>query len=164
MTDSTSSKAAWLPLHGSRIIKFTHLIVKPTYDMNTFDQPTKPHARVFLSALSTRRAAFFVSGAALASSLLAGCASIATPSAATASRATASCGESARAFSHPALSIQSAELVAANTLRIPGIDAPMPEHCVVKGRLNERKSPVDDKDYAIGFEMRLPTAWNGRFF
>ena len=28
----------------------------------------------------------------------------------------------------------------------------------------ERVSPVDGKTYAIGFEMRLPKAWNGRFF
>jgi feruloyl esterase len=40
----------------------------------------------------------------------------------------------------------------------------MPEHCVVSGKMHERKSPVDGKDYAIGFEMRLPTQWNGRFF
>ena len=26
------------------------------------------------------------------------------------------------------------------------------------------RSPVDGKSYAIGFEMRLPTAWNGRFW
>jgi feruloyl esterase len=29
--------------------------------------------------------------------------------------------------------------------------------------MNERIG-VDGKPYAIGFEMRLPTAWNGRFF
>jgi feruloyl esterase len=30
--------------------------------------------------------------------------------------------------------------------------------------MNERTSPVDGQRYAIGFEMRLPVAWNGRFF
>jgi feruloyl esterase len=40
----------------------------------------------------------------------------------------------------------------------------LPEHCIVKGYMNERVSPVDGKTYAIGFEMRLPTDWNGRFF
>jgi pimeloyl-ACP methyl ester carboxylesterase len=40
----------------------------------------------------------------------------------------------------------------------------MPEHCIIKGKMNERVSPVDGKTYAIGFEMRLPTNWNGRFF
>jgi feruloyl esterase len=39
----------------------------------------------------------------------------------------------------------------------------MPEHVVVTGKMNERVSPVDGKTYAIGFEMRLPTNWNGRF-
>jgi feruloyl esterase len=36
-------------------------------------------------------------------------------------------------------------------------------HCLVKGRLAERKG-VDGRDYAIGFEMRLPLSWNGRFY
>lgn len=30
--------------------------------------------------------------------------------------------------------------------------------------MNTRVSPVDGKTYAIGFEMRLPKAWNGRFY
>ena len=38
-----------------------------------------------------------------------------------------------------------------------------PAHCLVKGRMNERKGS-DGQDYAIGFEMRLPQAWNGRFY
>lgn len=36
-------------------------------------------------------------------------------------------------------------------------------HCLVKGRMAERKGS-DGRDYAIGFEMRLPLAWNGRFY
>ena len=36
------------------------------------------------------------------------------------------------------------------------------EHCVVEGHLNDRTG-VDGKHYAIGFEMRLPVEWNGRF-
>lgn len=43
-------------------------------------------------------------------------------------------------------------------------DGGLPAHCIVKGYMNERISPVDGKTYKIGFEMRLPTAWNGRFF
>ncbi|PUE08640.1 tannase/feruloyl esterase family alpha/beta hydrolase [Limnohabitans sp. T6-5] len=42
-------------------------------------------------------------------------------------------------------------------------DRPVPEHCLVKGRMHERKGS-DGRDYAIGFEMRLPVAWNGRFY
>jgi hypothetical protein len=52
--------------------------------------------------------------------------------------------------------------VAAGTLVIAG--APVAEHCRITGRMNERVSPVDGKTYAIGFEMRLPKDWNGRFF
>lgn len=40
---------------------------------------------------------------------------------------------------------------------------PVAEHCRVTGKMHERTSPVDGKAYAIGFEMRLPTNWNGRF-
>jgi feruloyl esterase len=38
------------------------------------------------------------------------------------------------------------------------------EHCRLTGKMHERVSPVDGKTYAISFEMRLPKAWNGRFF
>lgn len=37
------------------------------------------------------------------------------------------------------------------------------EHCRLTGLVNERKGPVDGQNYAIGFEMRLPAQWNGRF-
>jgi hypothetical protein len=40
---------------------------------------------------------------------------------------------------------------------------PVPAHCLVKGRMNPRKGS-DGRDYAIAFEMRLPLAWNGRFY
>lgn len=39
---------------------------------------------------------------------------------------------------------------------------PMPAHCKVLGKMNERTG-VDGKPYAIGFEMRLPVNWSGRF-
>ncbi|MBL0085236.1 MAG: tannase/feruloyl esterase family alpha/beta hydrolase [Ideonella sp.] len=60
--------------------------------------------------------------------------------------------------------IASSVLVAAGGLTVTGVTTPMPEHCLVKGEINRRTSAVDGKSYAIGFEMRLPTAWNGRFF
>jgi len=70
--------------------------------------------------------------------------------------------ESLRALAdYPGVVLQS-ERVAAGTLAIAG--APAAEHCRVTGRLNERTSTVDGQRYAIGFEMRLPQAWNGRFF
>ncbi|MDI9654129.1 tannase/feruloyl esterase family alpha/beta hydrolase, partial [Burkholderia cenocepacia] len=52
--------------------------------------------------------------------------------------------------------------IAAGTLTVAG--KPVAEHCVIAGKMNERVSAVDGKTYAIGFEMRLPKAWNGRFF
>lgn len=55
-----------------------------------------------------------------------------------------------------------ATVFTAGTLLVGG--QPVPEHCRITGRMNDRVSPVDGKPYAIGFEMRLPKAWNGRFF
>lgn len=46
----------------------------------------------------------------------------------------------------------------------PNANPPEPAHCLVQGHLHERKSDVDNQQYAIGFEVRLPTNWNGRFF
>jgi len=57
--------------------------------------------------------------------------------------------------------IESTTLVATGVIKL-GNNA-VPEHCLVKGRMYERKGS-DGRDYAIGFEMRLPVAWNGRFF
>ncbi|WP_341316847.1 tannase/feruloyl esterase family alpha/beta hydrolase [Paraburkholderia sp. IMGN_8] len=52
--------------------------------------------------------------------------------------------------------------VAAGTLTVAG--KPIAKHCLIQGSMNQRVSSVDGKTYAIGFEMRLPVAWNGRFF
>jgi Tannase and feruloyl esterase len=38
-----------------------------------------------------------------------------------------------------------------------------PAHCKVVGKLNARTG-LDGNAYAIGVELRLPTAWNGRFY
>ncbi len=54
--------------------------------------------------------------------------------------------------------------VAAGALTVAGTGTPVPAHCLVQGRMNQRTSPVDGQSYAIGFEMRLPNDWNGRFF
>ena len=104
----------------------------------------------------------------IASALLLGAAGCTTlpapaPRAATGASPAIACDAVAARFAHPATRIASAERVAAGQLRLPGIASPMPEHCLVKGAMHERTSPVDGKRYAIGFEMRLPTAWNGRF-
>lgn len=44
-----------------------------------------------------------------------------------------------------------------------GVTLSLPAHCLVQGTMNPRTG-IDGKPYAIGFEMRLPNAWNGRFF
>lgn len=38
----------------------------------------------------------------------------------------------------------------------------LPRHCVFRAKLNPRTG-TDGMSYAIGFEMRLPAEWNGRF-
>lgn len=58
--------------------------------------------------------------------------------------------------------IESVETIAAD--EVTAGDLPVGEHCLVKGVMDQRVSPVDGKSYAIGFEMRLPKSWNGRFF
>lgn len=96
---------------------------------------------------------------------LAGCSSMApSRQPATGASAAMACDRLAAAFSFAGTRIVSAQAVEAGQLRLPGIAQPMPAHCVVKGLMNERTGPIDGKPYAIGFEMRLPTAWNGRFF
>ena len=40
---------------------------------------------------------------------------------------------------------------------------PLPAHCDVTGRLQERKG-TDGQQYSIRFHLRLPVTWNGRFF
>ena len=44
----------------------------------------------------------------------------------------------------------------------PGAAAPAPDHCLVRGKLDERTG-IDGKPYAIGYEVRLPASWNGKF-
>ena len=72
------------------------------------------------------------------------------------------CTELAARFAHPRTQITGADWVAEGKMQVAG--QPVPEHCLVSGRMNERTSPVDGQSYAIGFQMRLPKAWNGRFF
>jgi feruloyl esterase len=114
------------------------------------------------------RLSTFVARAVLALGLLAlaGCADLGTVShrQARPAQATMACEALATQFAYPRTRIVSVERIAGGQLRLPGIAEPMPAHCVVKGRMDERIGPVDGKPCAIAFEMRLPTAWNGRFF
>jgi feruloyl esterase len=43
------------------------------------------------------------------------------------------------------------------------VGAPLPEHCIVTGRIDERTG-ADGKPYYTGFELRLPARFSGRFF
>lgn len=104
---------------------------------------------------------------------MAGCGSTETPSVAPIPRLgaaapgmLASCADLAAKAGFANTSITSATLAPAGgvTQVLAGVATPMPEHCIVLGKMNQRTSTVDGKSYAIGFEMRLPSAWNGRFF
>ncbi len=87
----------------------------------------------------------------------------AAPQLAAATGATlSSCAALASSFSFANTTIASAETVPAGTLTWGG--APVAAHCLVKGEMFRRTSTMDANSYAIMFEMRMPQAWNGRFF
>ena len=66
----------------------------------------------------------------------------------------------------PNTTITAATTVPAGKLNLPGppVLVPVPDHCLVTGKMFQRTGPEDGKAYAIGFEMRLPKNWNGRFW
>ena len=74
----------------------------------------------------------------------------------------ASCTDLASKITFANTTITGSTQVAAGTLTVAG--KPVVEHCRVTGRMFDRVGPIDGASYAIGFEMRLPTSWNGRFF
>lgn len=74
-----------------------------------------------------------------------------------------SCATLASSLALPDTRITSSELVAAGPITVQNVTTQAPAHCLVKGKMKERTSTVDGASYAIGFEMRLPQDWNGRF-
>jgi feruloyl esterase len=108
-------------------------------------------------------------GAALcAAAMVAGCASVesppstpTTPLRAATPGTLAQCTAISSLFRFPNTRLESVSLVNDPKQQFAG--SPQGEHCLVKGKMHERVSPVDGQAYAIGFEMRLPQAWNGRF-
>ncbi len=74
------------------------------------------------------------------------------------------CTALASAFRFDNTLIDSVAVQAAGSLK--QADKPIGEHCLVKGRMHPRKAMLagSEQDFAIGFEMRLPQAWNGRFY
>ncbi len=57
--------------------------------------------------------------------------------------------------------ISNATLQPAGTLTVAGKN--IRAHCLIQGYMYQRTSPIDGQIYQIGFEMRLPIDWNGRF-
>jgi len=57
------------------------------------------------------------------------------------------------------LTIDTAEMVAAGSV---AEQPDLPEHCHVSGMINKRTG-ADGKQYGIGFNLRMPADWNGRF-
>jgi feruloyl esterase len=86
------------------------------------------------------------------------------PQAPVAGAAADACAAAAQAFALPGVRITEAEAIAGDTVRPPGQAAGplLAAHCRIQGRMNERVG-VDAKPYHIGFELRLPARWNGRF-
>ncbi|WP_298213337.1 tannase/feruloyl esterase family alpha/beta hydrolase [Acidovorax sp.] len=74
-----------------------------------------------------------------------------------------SCTTLATSLALPDTRITSAELVPEGPLTLQNLVTQVPAHCLVKGKMKERTGPVDGASYAIGFEIRMPVAWNGRF-
>jgi pimeloyl-ACP methyl ester carboxylesterase len=87
--------------------------------------------------------------ATLAVAVLAGCGSTPQRTAAVA------CGELS-----PMMAVKNVRITAAAA--VPDDGKGTPAHCRVTGVANERAG-IDGRQYAIGFEMRLPVAWNQRF-
>ena len=80
----------------------------------------------------------------------------------------AMCKNIASSFSYDNVVITNVESVTDETVVYDSDETyNTPEHCVVTGYMNEREGvsvPVLGSSYAIGFEMRLPVTWNGRFY
>lgn len=58
--------------------------------------------------------------------------------------------------------IVTAEFLEAGSVTVYGSPSPVPSHCRIVAKLEERVG-FDNKPYAIGLELRLPQDWNQRF-
>ena len=68
----------------------------------------------------------------------------------------------------PGVRLTEATLVASGSQRArqpngTEVGSPLPEHCLLRGRIDERTG-ADGLPYHTGFELRLPSAFSGRFF
>lgn len=74
----------------------------------------------------------------------------------------ASCTGLAAKIAFANTTITTVNAIDAGVLKVAG--NAVPAHCQVVGNMYSRVSTVDGSNYAIGFEMRLPLNWNGRFY
>ena len=72
------------------------------------------------------------------------------------------CASLAGRLTYPDTTVTAVNDIAAGAQTVAG--KAVPRHCQITGQMFQRVSPVDGQRYAIGFEMRLPLNWNGRFF
>jgi poly(3-hydroxybutyrate) depolymerase len=100
--------------------------------------------------------------------MLASCGSLSMQHSSKSTRLSAAVGTDLRScnalladFKFPNTVVDSVAVVAAGGLQLSS--QPIAEHCLVKGSMYKRKGS-DGREYAIGFEMRMPKAWNGRFY
>ena len=113
------------------------------------------------------RARLCAGATALAALLLAcggggGDAALPQLSAATPQKLTGTCANLGTRLGTPAnTTITAVVTVPTGSLTVAG--QPIAEHCMVNGQMFNRVSAVDGNSYAIGFQMRLPVDWNGRF-
>jgi hypothetical protein len=76
---------------------------------------------------------------------------------------TSKCSDIAN-LANPEFVFEKAEIVPPGPMPGPGGNGDnLPEHCLVQGMLNPRTGAKGQK-FGIGFELRMPTAWNNRFF
>jgi hypothetical protein len=72
-------------------------------------------------------------------------------------------------LAEPGFVVEKAEIVPAGPAPAPdgtgvvnGSGEPLPEHCLVHGMLNPRVG-AGGRKFGLGFDLRMPTNWNGRF-
>ena len=63
-----------------------------------------------------------------------------------------------KTFRLPHLEVEDARIVAAG----PAGASQLPEHCLFQAVISRRTSKAGQR-LGVGFELRLPTDWNGRF-
>ena len=102
--------------------------------------------------------------AAATALLIVACTSTTTSQPTATAAATDACSAQAQAFAVPGVRVTEAVAVEGNSVRPPNVTSGplLVAHCKLTGRMNERTG-VDGKAYYIGFELRLPQQWNGRF-